>query len=97
MSTAIDYLHQRGLTAKVAGDRLIVSPAKRITPEVRKYIKANRLELIAEVAANDGLARSRHWIVFLPGHPPFTMIGPPVTRAEALRHAQWIWPDATIK
>lgn len=97
MSTAIDYLNERGLSARVAGDRLIVSPAKRITPEVRKYIKANRLELIAEVAANDGLARSRHWIVLLPDQTPFTMIGPPVTRAEALRHAQGIWPDATVE
>lgn len=97
MNTAIDYLTERGLSARVSGDRLIVSPAEKITPDVRGYILAKRLELIAEVAANDGLARSRSWTVLLPDHKPFMMIGPPITRAEALRHAQGIWPDATIK
>ena len=96
MSTAINYLEQHGLTAKVSGNRLIVSPAKKVTPEIRQYIKAHRLELLAEVAANDGLARSSHWSIQLPERQPFTMISAPVTQGEALAAARRIWPDAEI-
>lgn len=97
MNTSIDYLHKHGLLAKVSGNRLVVSPASKLTPDIRKFIKAHRLELIAEVAANDGLARSGHWKVVLPGRRPFTMIGAPITRAEALTAARNIWPNAEIE
>lgn len=97
MSTAIDYLRQNGLSARVKGDRLIVSPAGKLTPTIRQYIKAHRLELIAEVAANDGLARSSHWRIIRDGKAMCTMIGPPITYQEALAAAQWRWSDATVE
>ena len=53
---AIDYLHNRGFSAKVIGKRLIVSPSSRLTQEERRYIKLHRLELMVEVVANDGEA-----------------------------------------
>lgn len=92
---AIDYLKEHGLSAKVTGKRLIVSPASQLTPDVRKYIKAHRLELIAEVAANDGLSRQCAWTVLLSERQPFVMISPePITHAEALADVRGRWPGA---
>lgn len=96
MGAAIDFLRERGLTAKAQGKRIIVSPASKLTDDVRKYIKAHRLELLAELAANDGIERRAHWRVCLPDCRPFVMVGEPCTHAEALAHAQGIWPDAEV-
>jgi hypothetical protein len=94
---AIDYLRQRGFDAKVRGNRLIVSPSSKLTPDIRQYIKLHRLELLAEVAANDGQSRCGHWTVILEGYPPFTMICQPVTRSEALAEVRKRWPDADLQ
>lgn len=93
---AIDYLRELGFDAKVKGSRLIVSPSSKLTPEVRRYIKLHRPELMAEVAANDGETRRSHWTVSVGGHSPFTMTGAPATHAEALADAQGRWPDARV-
>ncbi|MDG9926541.1 MULTISPECIES: hypothetical protein [unclassified Pseudomonas] len=97
MGAAIDFLRERGLTAKVNGQRLVVSPASKLTPDVRKYIKAHRLELLAELAANDGQERRSHWRVSRNNKPLCTMIGEPMTYAEALEAARWRWPDADVE
>lgn len=94
---AIDYLIQKGFSAKTSGARLVVSPASRLTDDVRKYIKAHRLELIAELAANDGQERRCHWQLIRDGKALCTMICEPLTRAEALSAARWRWPDAELK
>lgn len=93
---AIDYLKDHGFSAKVAGNRLIVSPSSKMTPDVRKFIKAHRLELIAEVAANDGVTRRSHWTVTVATYRPFTMISEPITHAEALASARGRWPCAEV-
>lgn len=93
---AIDYLTDKGFSAKVSGKRLVVSPASRLTEDVRKYIKAHRLELIAELAANDGQERRSNWQVLRDGKPLCTMIGEPMTYAEALYAARWRWPDVEV-
>lgn len=93
---AIDYLKQQGFSAKVKGQRLIVSPASKLTGDIRKYVKAHRLELIAEVAANDGEARRSHWTIEA-GGKRFTMIIEPTTHKQALAEVQTLWPDATVK
>jgi hypothetical protein len=92
----IDYLHDRGFSAKVIGKRLIVSPSSRLTQEERRYIKLHRLELMVEVAANDGEARRSHWTVLVTGYSPFTMIGEPMTHTEALVEARMQWPGAQV-
>lgn len=97
MGAAIDFLHDHGLSAKVNGKRLVVSPASRLTPDVRLYIKAHRLELLAELAANDGQERRCHWQVTLDGKPLCIMIGEPMTEAEALEAATWRWPGAEVR
>ncbi|WP_054910477.1 hypothetical protein [Pseudomonas sp. NBRC 111135] len=96
MGAAIDFLHDHGLSAKVNGKRLVVSPASRLTPDVRQYIKAHRLELLAELAANDGQERRSHWRITLGGKPLCIMIGEPMTEAEALEVANWRWPGAEV-
>ncbi|MGU2437571.1 hypothetical protein ACTVZD_27595 [Pseudomonas aeruginosa] len=53
MGAAIDFLRERGLTAKAQGKRIIVSPASKLTDDVRKYVKAHRLELLAELGSMD--------------------------------------------
>lgn len=58
---AIDFLSSRGFSVKAKDGRLIVSPSSKLTPDLRQYIKRNRLVLIAEVAANDGEMRRTAW------------------------------------
>jgi len=94
---AIDYLRAHGFSAKVKGNRLIVSPSSKLTPDIRHYIKLHRLELLAEVAANDGESRRGHWTIVVAGHRPFTMICQPITHAEALADARKRWPNATVQ
>ncbi|WP_339487841.1 hypothetical protein [Pseudomonas sp. EL_65y_Pfl2_R95] len=50
---AIDYLTNNGFSARVSGGRLVVSPASRLTDNIRQYIKSNRPILLAEISAND--------------------------------------------
>lgn len=92
---AIDYLREQGFDAKVKGNRLVVSPSSKLTLDVRQFIKLHRLELIAEVSANDGAARRSNWQINL-GGKLITMIGTPITYDEALAAARWRWPDADI-
>lgn len=96
MSAAIDFLRKRGLMAQAKGKRIVVSPASKLSPDVRLYVKAHRLELLAELAANDGLERRSHWQITLGGKTICTMVGEPMTHAEALEAARWRWPDADI-
>ncbi|XVO79117.1 hypothetical protein ACQ9ZH_16950 [Pseudomonas chlororaphis] len=93
----IDYLQDRGFSAKVVGTRLFVSPSRRLTQEERRYIKLHRLELMAEVAASDGEARRSHWTVSVTGYGPFTMIVEPMTHTEALAEARMLWPEANVE
>lgn len=93
---AIDYLKARGFTARKVGMRISVSPASKLTADVRKYIKAHRLELLAELSANDGLERRCHWQVTRGGKPLCTMVGEPMTYEEALAAARWRWPDVAV-
>ena len=61
---AIDYLKEQGFSAKVSGSRLIVSPASKLTADVRKYVNAHKLEIIEALkAANDHLTpRQIGWL-----------------------------------
>ncbi|WP_426117727.1 hypothetical protein [Pseudomonas sp. DSP3-2-2] len=93
---AIDYLLERGFTARKQGMRVRISPASKLTEDIRKYVKANRLALLAELAANDGVERCCHWQVMRGGKRLCTMIGEPITRAEALEIVHWRWPDAEL-
>jgi hypothetical protein len=93
----LDYLRGRGFGAKVVGTLLIVWPPSRLTQEERRYIKLHRLELMVEVAANDGEARRSHWTVSVTGYGSFTMIGEPMTRTEDLVEARMLWPDAKVE
>ncbi|AKA22733.1 hypothetical protein [Pseudomonas chlororaphis] len=97
MSAAIDYLAQHGLSARKKGNRVVVSPRAMVTEDLKKYIRAHRLELLAELAANDGLERRCGWTVVLPGRKPFTMISEPITRDEALADVRCRWPDADVE
>lgn len=96
MSTAIDYLAQFGLSARKKGNRVVVSPRTLVTDDLQKYIRAHRLELLAELAANDGLERRCGWTVTVPGLNPFTMISEPITQAEALDEVRGRWPKADV-
>lgn len=93
---AIDYLTTRGFSARVAGKRLVVSPASRLSDDVRKYIKAHRLELLAELAANDGQERRSNWRITRDGRTLCTLFGEPMTYPEALEAARWCWPDVEV-
>lgn len=96
MNTAIDYLAQFGLSARKKGNRVIVSPRALVTDDLQKYIRAHRLELLAELAANDGIARKSHWQVRLSSGETFTMVGEPCTHEEAMAVVLAIWPHAEV-
>lgn len=96
MGAAIDYLREHGLTAQMKGQRVVISPASRLTNDIRQYVKAHRLELLAELAANDGLERRSNWQIVLGGKPICTMVGEPMTFPEALEAARYRWPDAKV-
>lgn len=97
MTAAIDYLAQFGLAARKKGNRVVVSPRERVTADLQKYIRAHRIELLAELAANDGFERRCYWVVIAPGSRRFTMIAAPMTRSEATYSAKAIWPGALIE
>lgn len=97
MSTAIDFLKERGLTVRNKGKRLVVSPASKITHDVRLFVKTHRIELLAELAANDGLERRTHWQVIRNNKLICTMVGEPMTYAEALEAIRYRWPDAELQ
>lgn len=93
---ALDFLIDRGLSAKRVGMRVRISPRVKVTDEIAKYVKQNRLTLLAELTADDGLERRCAWTVLVPGYLPFTMAGEPVTRDEALADVRGRWPDGDL-
>lgn len=93
---ALAYLLNLGFVAKLSGKRVRVSPASKLNDQVRAYIKNHRLELLAELASNDGIERRCHWQVMLKSKPLCTMIGEPMTRAEALEVVRCRWPMADL-
>ncbi|WP_150753488.1 hypothetical protein [Pseudomonas fluorescens] len=63
---------------------------------MQKYIRAHRLELLAELAANHGIARKTHWQVTLLGCRSFTIVGEPCTHEEAQSVIHSIWLEAEV-
>lgn len=41
--------------------------------------------------------RKAHWLVTLPGRLPFSMVGAPKSKTEALEYARGIWPLAEVE
>lgn len=92
----ITFLETQGLQVKARGHRVVISPRERVTEEVRRYVKTNRLNILAELDACDGKERRTNWKVKLPDYRAFSMIGQPMTIDEALTTALNIWPEAKI-
>ena len=93
----LDSLATRGLLAVKVGDHIFVSPKELITECDRDFIRLHRLELLAELSANDGIERRMHWSVSVNGKPVSVISGGPMTRDEALKSAIFHWPDAKIE
>ena len=94
---AIDYLKARNLQAKQVGNKLIVFPKDQLTNEDRQHIKMHRMELLAELAANDGVEQRTHWQIYLEGKPVCVIAGGPMTQERALDAARFHWPDAVVQ
>lgn len=93
----ITFLETQGLQVKARGHRVVISPRERVTEEVRRYVKTNRLNILAELDACDGKERRTNWKVKLPDYRAFSMIGQPMTYEEALEIAVNKWPSAQIE
>lgn len=99
MAAAIDFLHRHGLKATRRGNRVFVTPRSGITEDVRRYVRSHRLELLAELAANDGETRRLRWTVLLADGRRFPMnCTTPITYTEALAdvRGRGCWPDADV-
>lgn len=94
---ALDYLKARGLSARQAGNKLSVSPRSALTQESRHFIKLHRMELLAELAANDGEEQRTHWLVYRQGKQICVIAGGPMNKAEALHACKAHWPDAEVR
>jgi hypothetical protein len=92
----LDYLSARGLSVKIVGARVFVFPKQLITDQDRKFIKLHRLSLLAESSAQDGIERRMYWQVCLNGKLISVISGGPMTKDEALKSANFRWPDAEI-
>lgn len=90
LMAAIDYLTDQGLTVQVVGDRLMVAPSGKLTPDLRQWIKEHRIELMDEARLY------RCWRIYRGGKPIGTMVGAPITYATALGHARFRWGDAEV-
>ncbi|MNF85707.1 hypothetical protein D3C84_681140 [compost metagenome] len=97
MTTTIDYLAQFGLSARKKGNRVVVSPRTLVTDDLLKYIRAHRLELLAELAADDCIERWCFWHVVRDGKTICTMVCEPSTYAEATLEVKARWIDAEVK
>lgn len=95
--TSIETLKARGLTARLAGSKVRITPRNRITEADRTFIMLHRLELIAELEAGDGKERRMSWKVLRNGKAIATISGEPMTRDEALASATFRWPDAEVQ
>lgn len=93
---AVDFLRDQGLSVRRRGMRVVVGPKALITDDIRRYVKAHRLALLAELAANDGIERRCNWTVLVTGRRPFTMISEPITRDEALADVRVRWPGSEV-
>lgn len=96
MGTSVNFLHQYGLTARANGEHIVVSPASRLTDDVRQYVRAHRLELLAELAANDRQERRSAWHITREGKLLCMLIGESMTYTEALDIARWHWRDVEV-
>ncbi len=94
---ALDYLKQRGLSARQNGNKLAVSPREKLTSDDRQYIQLHRMELLAELAANDEVEQRTHWQIYLEGKPVCVIAGGPMTQERALDAARFHWPDAEVQ
>lgn len=88
---AIDYLADQGFTIQAIGDRLMVAPSGKLTPDLREWIKRHRAELMEQSR------RCRCWRIYRAGKPIGTMVGASCNQADALEHARFHWRDAEVQ
>lgn len=82
----LDALTHAGVSLTAEGSGLIVRPASRLTPDLRRQIADHRSELLS-------LAPRRQWRISVPGREPFATTCPQyATAAEIMAQ----WPTARI-
>ncbi|TWH63999.1 hypothetical protein LX59_02823 [Azomonas agilis] len=68
MSSALDYLRTQGLNPHLNEGRLYVTPATKLTDDIRQWVKAHKVELLAELQHKAGPMQNRT------GLPPHTLL-----------------------
>lgn len=92
---ALNYLRSHGFGAFVRSGHLHVWPSRKLTNELRSWIRNHREELIAEASSES--ERRNCWYVTT-GEYSFPMIQPGgMTRTEALNAVRKKWPDADVQ
>jgi hypothetical protein len=82
--TALQRIQRAGFEVSLSGDTFTVSPASRLTPEQREFLKAHKAEIVKELAASDTTEPATDPLlitVYTPSGTPMT------TRARDADHA----------
>ncbi|EIC31053.1 hypothetical protein [Methylomicrobium album] len=86
---ALQRIKRAGFEVSLSGDTFTVSPASRLTPEQREFLKAHKAEIVKELSASDTTEPA-------PATDPlmveiWTPSGTPMTtRARDAEHAAWL-------
>jgi hypothetical protein len=87
--TALQRIQCAGFEISLSGDTFTVSPASRLTPEQREFMKAHKAEIVKELSASDTTEPAPATdplliTVYTPSGTPMT------TRARDAEHAAWL-------
>jgi hypothetical protein len=87
--TALQRIQCAGFEISLSGDTFTVSPASRLTPEQREFMKAHKAEIVKELSASDTTEPAPATdplliTVYTPSGTPMT------TRARDAEHAEWL-------
>lgn len=85
----------QGVTLTLNGDRLHVQASHLPSPDLIAELIAHKAMIIAILSAAKDYPRRNAWKVLVSGYR-FTLIGPPMSRNQALAIARWRWGDADI-
>lgn len=91
----IRWAKEEGVTLSLSGDRLHVGASHQPPIDLIAELVAHKAEIIKILSAAKDRPRRNVWTVEVSGYR-FALIGPLMSRNQALAIARWRWRDADI-